>query len=438
MPARSRAARLLAVLALLVATGLAPVTVVAVPTGDVPDGSGPAGALGSVQSTTEGNTTFHVDVASSGDVEWTITLTTTPPNGSDADLDAIATEYEDGDTPYLSIRPFEVAAGSVAEATGREMEITDVDRDGRAHNGTLALSLSFTWTNFAEQVAGDLAIRDVFQGETGRWFGAGTDGGPGLTAQQRLVIEPPADYDISSVSSDATIRNGMIRWEGPIDFGSRTSFAVFSQPSTPGGPPSSNVTTTTTTAPAGPNDGDDSSLLVPLVLGFVGVLALVTYVMRRDGLGTDASPATAASDGDTAAEGADPSPAEEAAADADGGEVTGSEATEAEPSLPADDGRSAADGDTAADAAAAGAAAEDDGIDEELLSDEERVERLLERNGGRMKQANIVSETGWSNAKVSQLLSSMDDDGRIEKLRIGRENLISFPDEDITGDNDAD
>ena len=73
-----------------------------------------------------------------------------------------------------------------------------------------------------------------------------------------------------------------------------------------------------------------------------------------------------------------------------------------------------------------------DGLDVELLSDEERVERLLEDNGGRMKQARIVEETGWSNAKVSQLLSSMDDSDRIDKLRIGRENLISFPDEDVT------
>jgi len=81
------------------------------------------------------------------------------------------------------------------------------------------------------------------------------------------------------------------------------------------------------------------------------------------------------------------------------------------------------------------ATAPDDGVDDvdvELLSDEERVERLLTENGGRMKQARIVKETGWSNAKVSQLLSSMDEADRIDKLRIGRENLISFPDEDVT------
>ncbi|WP_223301722.1 hypothetical protein [Haladaptatus sp. R4] len=70
--------------------------------------------------------------------------------------------------------------------------------------------------------------------------------------------------------------------------------------------------------------------------------------------------------------------------------------------------------------------------DLDLLSDEERVEHLLKQNGGRMKQATIVKETNWSNAKVSQLLSAMNESGRVDKLRIGRENLITLPGEDIT------
>ena len=65
-----------------------------------------------------------------------------------------------------------------------------------------------------------------------------------------------------------------------------------------------------------------------------------------------------------------------------------------------------------------------------LLSDEERVERLLEANGGRMRQADIVDATGWSDAKVSQLLSAMTDSGRVQKLRLGRENLISLPEQE--------
>ncbi|WP_227375024.1 helix-turn-helix transcriptional regulator [Haladaptatus halobius] len=79
---------------------------------------------------------------------------------------------------------------------------------------------------------------------------------------------------------------------------------------------------------------------------------------------------------------------------------------------------------------------EDDEPNLDLLSDEERVEHLLKQNGGRMKQAKIVTETNWSNAKVSQLLSSMADEGRVDKLRIGRENLITLPDENVADFDD--
>jgi uncharacterized membrane protein len=46
-----------------------------------------------------------------------------------------------------------------------------------------------------------------------------------------------------------------------------------------------------------------------------------------------------------------------------------------------------------------------------------------------MKQVDIVEATDWSNAKVSQLLTEMAEDGQVDKLRIGRENLISLPGE---------
>lgn len=61
-----------------------------------------------------------------------------------------------------------------------------------------------------------------------------------------------------------------------------------------------------------------------------------------------------------------------------------------------------------------------------LLTDEDRVRHLLDRSGGRMKQSAIVEETGWSKAKVSRLLSAMDEDGAVEKLSLGRENVISL------------
>lgn len=62
-----------------------------------------------------------------------------------------------------------------------------------------------------------------------------------------------------------------------------------------------------------------------------------------------------------------------------------------------------------------------------VLTDEERVVGLLESNGGRMRQTRIVERTDWSKSKVSMLLSDMEDDGAVHKLRVGRENIVSLP-----------
>lgn len=62
----------------------------------------------------------------------------------------------------------------------------------------------------------------------------------------------------------------------------------------------------------------------------------------------------------------------------------------------------------------------------DLMTDEDRILSLLRDNGGRMKQVKIVEQTGWSKSKVSMLLSEMDDEELISKLRVGRENIISL------------
>lgn len=63
-------------------------------------------------------------------------------------------------------------------------------------------------------------------------------------------------------------------------------------------------------------------------------------------------------------------------------------------------------------------------------TDEERVLALLEDRGGRMPQATIVEALDWSTSKTSRLLSRMADEGTIEKLRLGRENLIRLPEDE--------
>ena len=71
--------------------------------------------------------------------------------------------------------------------------------------------------------------------------------------------------------------------------------------------------------------------------------------------------------------------------------------------------------------------AEGDGYsDAEVLTDEDRVMKLLREYGGPMPQKELSDETGWSASKVSRLLSSMEEDDKITKITIGRENVIKL------------
>lgn len=65
----------------------------------------------------------------------------------------------------------------------------------------------------------------------------------------------------------------------------------------------------------------------------------------------------------------------------------------------------------------------------ELLSNEERVLRLLEAEGGRMKQQEIVDRLEWTDAKTSQVISTLRQEDRLETFRLGRENVVRLPDE---------
>lgn len=77
-----------------------------------------------------------------------------------------------------------------------------------------------------------------------------------------------------------------------------------------------------------------------------------------------------------------------------------------------------------------GGASGQEGPPPELLSNEERVLRLLQRRGGRIKQQEVVSELEWTEAKTSQVVSGLREDDAVEVFRIGRENVLTLPDEE--------
>jgi hypothetical protein len=256
----------------------------------------------------------------------------------------------------------------------RKMQIRNVNRSGEIASGTGVLRLTFTWTNFLGNGQNEtLVLRDAFLTPGNRtWLQS-------LEGDQELVVRTPPGYFISTnpglpQRSDSLIVDGPQQFEEP---GALTiEYRPLDQPPVPW------------------------ELVIGGAVVAVVAVALVGGFLffRRDRSDERETPAAAS---DPAGDDGD----DRVANSAGGGAAT------------ADAGESA-----------------DDGVDTSLLSDEERVEHLLERNGGRMKQANIVRETGWSDAKVSQLLSSMAEDGRVEKLRLGRENLISLPDAEERGE----
>lgn len=321
-------------------------------------------------------TTLYVAPDPGGNARWTVSVRYNLSTSSDRTAFAdYGREFEAGETDVgLDVAFFRTLAAAAGRETDREMSVRNVSRTATVRNGTGVLSLSFTWTNFVTDTDTGFVIRDaVLMPDNRTWLAS-------IGPSQRLVVETPDGYQVTDTRFG--LDNGSVVIDGPHTF--REPLSISYQQTSVEGPP------------AEPGAPLWSLIGGALVVGLI--LAAAVYVRRRDS--ADGAPPDA-TDGPVDAGVADtPSPER-------GGDVDADAGTDAD----ADEGT------------------ETDGVDPALLSDEERVEHLLDRNGGRMKQARIVRETGWSDAKVSQLLSTMADEGRIEKLRLGRENLISLSDE---------
>ncbi|WP_336360271.1 helix-turn-helix transcriptional regulator [Haladaptatus sp. ZSTT2] len=318
--------------------------------------------------------TMTIDLQPNGDARWEVSTEFSLDSENETKaFETLAAEFEDGNSDVgFSVDIFKRASKAASEHTGREMAIEGVARSHSVENQTGRLTLIFTWTNFATVSDDNYRVGDAFNTSSGTWL-------PELRADQQLVMLPPEAFAVSS--APIGFRNETLRWEGPVTF-TAEDLEVTYRPA--------DVDTQT----PGPERNDFA--LVGLGVLALAVLALAVYMwyVRRED--DPPAPTASANGGDSDLETVETTPDDEPAT---------------EPVEP------------------------DEDVDLDLLSDEERVERLLRAEGGRMKQATIVKETGWSNAKVSQLLSAMDEDGQIEKLRIGRENLISLPEQDTDAED---
>ena len=426
------------ILLLLVASG---VVVAAGTTASSGLGSGPA-AAGAAPSFDRADPGLAVTVQlrENGDARWHIThrFLVNGTNETRA-FERFAADVRAGDRDLGASRAaYERFAAAASETTDRDMQVRDGNwTSASVENGTGTVTYSFTWTNFGRVDGDRVFVGDAFRSADGTWF-------PRLYDGQRLVIRPPSALNIVGTPPDKGLNQRALVWDGYREFEPGYLSVVLERPSTtttPARPPSEN--TTTTDGPVDPDDGWSPFLLgvgFALLLVFVGAGSyfFARWQTQQDEDGSPGVASEASDGGSPPAGGGSETTNSAATAGATAGEAASSSGDTDSDSRAASrsEGSAATDADATAGGAAAAAAgateaADDDEIDEELLSDEERVLRLLEGNGGRMKQANIVTETGWSNAKVSQLLSGMHEDEEIQKLRIGRENLIALPDENV-------
>lgn len=65
--------------------------------------------------------------------------------------------------------------------------------------------------------------------------------------------------------------------------------------------------------------------------------------------------------------------------------------------------------------------------DVSIMTNEERVVHLLDRNDGRMLQSDMVEAADWSKATVSRVLSRMEEDDAVSRVDIGKGNLVTRP-----------
>ena len=63
-------------------------------------------------------------------------------------------------------------------------------------------------------------------------------------------------------------------------------------------------------------------------------------------------------------------------------------------------------------------------LTEEFLGYEDMIEKLLAKSGGQSYQSDIVKQSGLSKSKISIVLAQMKEEGRILKIRKGKENII--------------
>jgi hypothetical protein len=347
-----------------------------------------------------------VDLRADGSAHWTVEYRVRlNDENTTAAFESLRSDIAANETAYTETfgERMRATARAAENTTGREMRVRNVTIDTARQQLPQeygVVTYGFEWTGFAAVSGEELRAGDALAGLF-------------LDRQTTLLVAWPDGYTPTAVDpSPDERRDDAVVWVGPLDFDAGQPAVVLS---------ATEAETTTATAAGdggdggdgaddGPDDGESTggesaageptSVLVIGGVVAIGVVAALVWRRSRSGAGDGVGSADG-SGGDAGA--AAPGSGRDASAD------------------PHD-----ADAETYHDADESAAPWTD-----ELLSNEERVLALLEHNDGRMKQQAIAAELEWSDAKTSQVIGKMRDADAVETFRIGRENVVSFPDDGL-------
>lgn len=339
--------------------------------------------LGDLEGVNADKTITRVNLDSDGDAGVVIEKYVRLQNESDEERFSEATKY-----PYQIENSYESSTQELVDSadqqTNRRMEWSG----GKLTIETVEIprkwgvvKYRFNWTGYANPSNESLDTRPSLSGYI-------------LSTDDALSINYPTKYNPNETNPPVdSFTNNSVTWEGPRHFDDGQPYITLRE-DTPRPTNNSSIPTQDSSgadeAQEKPSTGGTDTTTYLLLILMAGALALgasaLLYLYRHQTPEQTQGPAPAEPPGTTGQRSSDAQNEEQ---------VTGSPAS-----------------------------MEDEVGD--VLTDEERVIRLVESAGGRVKQKQINEETGWSSAKVSKLTSKLEDEGRIEKLRMGRENILEL------------
>lgn len=315
------------------------------------------------------NSVVRIALGDDGSARWTVQIRTRLDTQERvAQYAAFRQEFERDPGRYLG--PFRSRIRGVvagaSNATGREMRATEFE----ASAGVQEVPRRWGVVTY------EFTWTNFARPANGTLVvGDAFEGGFFIAANDTLQIAAPSGYAFQTVApAPDTREDGVVAWTGREDFADGRPRVVVAPAAGSGDDTPSAGVSAPGPGPAVP--------LAGVTLALVAVAAVVLYRRRGGGVtAADDSPEPRESEAATADDTADPEPAE----------------------------------------TAAGAP---------IKTDEELVLELLRDRGGRVRQAELAAELDWSASKASRVVGRLAEDGAVEKLRIGRENLVALSDEE--------